>query len=337
MKICQDKKLPLVTIIVPCRNEEKFIAKCLDSVLQQNYPQEKIEVFAIDGQSEDKTREVIKKYTEKYNFIKLLDNPKKITPAGLNIGIINAKGEMIIIMGSHAKYEKKYISKCVNTIKEYGADNVGGVLKTRPSKNTLIAKTIARCLSNIFGVGSSHFRKGLNKITEVDSLFGGCYRKKVFIKIGLFNEKLIRSQDMELSVRLKKAGGKILLNPEIVSYYYPKSTLKDFFKHNFTDGIWAIYPFKITGVPLKIRHMIPLFFILSLLTTLLLGILFPLFLYLFLFILGLYLMFNLFFSIKITLKEKNIKYLILMPITFACRHFGYGLGSFWGLISSPKK
>ena len=331
------KNKPLVSIIIPCRNEEKFIEECLGSVVKQNYPKDKMEILVVDGMSEDKTRDIVKEYSKKNSFIKLFKNPKKVTPVAFNVGIKNSKGNFIIIMGAHTKYKNNYILKCVDTSIKYNADNVGGILKTIPTDNNIIAKSITECLSNFFGVGGSHFRKGLNKITEVDTVFGGCFKKDVFDKIGLFNEKLVRSQDMELNIRLKKAGGKILLNPKIVSYYYPKSTLKEFFKHNFIDGIWAIYPLKFVKIPLKIRHYIPLFFILSLLISGIFGIFFTPFFWFFLFTIAMYFLFSLYFSINIAYNKKDIKYLFLMPITFACRHFGYGLGSLWGLITIFKK
>lgn len=333
-KSLERKNPPMTSLIIPCRNEEKFIAECLDSVIEQDYPKEKMEVLVIDGASEDKTKDIIKGYSKKYPFIKLLDNPQKITPCAFNIGIKKSKGDFIFIMGSHAKYQNNYISKCIETALKYNADNVGGIHKIFPNKKNIIPWSISLCLSSTFGVGNSYYKTGYSKkIKEVDTVFGGCYKKEVFKKIGLFNEKLVRSQDMELNIRLKKAGGKILLNPEIISYYYPKSTLREFFKHNVLDGIWTIYPTKIANIPLKLRHYIPLLFVLSLLFTLLLSIFFSLFIYLFIFILGIYLIISLYFSAKIALKEKNIRYLFLMPIVFACRHFGYGLGSLWGILS----
>ena len=288
--------------------------------------------MVIDGASKDKTKTIIKEYSKQYSFVRLIDNPKKIKPVALNIGIKKANGKFIIIMDAHAKYRNNYVLKCIGTAIKYKTDNVGGVLKTTPIKNTLSAKVIVACLSSFFGVGGSHFRKGLTKIREVDTVFGGCFKKEIFKKIGLFNENLVRSQDMELNIRLKKAGGKIILNPEIITCYYPKSTLKEFFKHNFVDGIWAIYPLKFVKIPLKLRHFIPLFFVLSLLITGLLGIFYHLFLWLFLFIIILYLLFSLYFSINIAYNKKDLRYLFLMPITFAYRHFGYGLGSLWGAI-----
>jgi len=304
-----------VSIIIPCRNEEKYIAKCLETILSQDYPKERTEVLVVDGMSEDKTREIVGDYLKKYPFIKLLDNPKKFTNFAFNTGIKEAKGEIIMLMGAHAGYEKDYVSKCVRYLNEYDADNVGGVMKTLPSKNTLIAEAIAYCLSHPFGAGNSYFRIGSNEPRWVDTVFGGCYKKKVFDKIGLFNENLLRSQDMELNLRLKKAGGKILLVPDIVNYYYPKATLREFLKHNFSDGVWAVYPLKFGLHFFSFRHFIPLIFILMLPV-----VFWP------------YALISLLFSLRIAMKKKDIRLFFVMPLVFAARHFGYGTGSIWGLI-----
>lgn len=323
--------LPLVSIIIPCRNEEKFIGKCLDSILGQDYPKDNMEVLVTDGISQDGTRKIIEDYARKYSSIRTLDNQNKFTPFGLNMGIKAAKGEIIVRMDAHAGYEKDYVSKCVDGLIKYGADNVGGVIKTLPKEKTLISEAIAICLSSFFGAGGSWFRTGSDKLREVDTVFGGCYKREVFDKIGLFNEKLRRSQDLELNLRLKKSGGKILLIPDIVAYYYPQPNLEGFFKHNFEDGIWAILPLKIAKMPFNLRHYIPLFFVLSFFLTLVLGLYFFPFRILFNFIFGVYLILNLAFSLEIALK-KGFKYFFVMPIVFIYRHFGYGLGSAWGLF-----
>ena len=304
-----------VSIIIPCRNEERYIGKCLDSIVSQDFSKEILEVLVIDGMSEDKTKEIVAKYASKYSFIKLLDNSKKFTPFGLNIGVKEAKGEIILRMDAHASYEKDYISKCLKYLKEYNADNVGGILKTLPAENTISAEAIALSLSHPFGVGTSYFRLGAKEPREVDTVFGGCYKREVFEKIGLFNENLKRSQDIEFNLRLKRAGGKILLVPDIISYYYPKSNLEDFFLHNFEDGTWAVLPLKFVKTPLKLRHYIPLIFVLTL----------PLSIWP-------YIPISLFFSAQIAFCEKDPRLFFVMPLIFATRHFGYGLGSIFGLI-----
>ena len=321
-----------VSVIIPCRNERKFIGKCLSSIIAQNYLKGNLEILVVDGMSEDGTREILKKYQREHSFIKVLDNPKKITPSALNIGIKNSEGEIIIRMDSHAVYRKDYISKCLKYLEKYKADNVGGAIKTLPVRNTLAAKAIAISLSHFFGAGGSYFRTGSRKARWVDTVFGGCYKKEVFKKIGLFNENLIRGQDIEFNLRLKRAGGKILLAPDIIAYYYPKSNLKDFFSYNFKCGKWAIYLSKFTNKPLHLRHYIPFIFIFSLIGTGLLGIFLLNFFWLFLLILGLYFLLSVYFSCKITVEKKDVRFLFLMPLTFAIRHIGYGLGSVWGLI-----
>lgn len=321
-----------ISVIIPCRNEEKYIVKCLDSVVAQDFPKESLEVLVIDGASEDQTKNIIKEYSQKYPFIKLLENTKKFTPFGLNIGIKAAKGDVVIRMDAHAGYKADYISKCVYYLKETGADNVGGVIKTMPAKDTVIARAITISLSHFFGAGNAFFRTGSKTIREVDTVFGGCFKKDVFTKIGFFNEKLRRSQDIEFNKRLKKAGGRIILAPEIQAVYYPQSEIKNFFKHNFEDGIWLIYPLKFGIRFFSLRHLVPLVFLATMGLFLLLGFLHPIFWRFFIVEVLLHAMMNIYFAIQIALRERNWKFLFLMPLAFDTRQFGYGFGSIFGFI-----
>jgi len=327
---------PKVSVIVPCFNEEKFIAKCLDSLLSQDFPKEDMEILIIDGNSKDRTQEIVREYIKKYPLIKIFENPKRYTPFALNIGIKNAQGEIIVRTDAHATYENDYVSKCVKYLEKYKADNIGGIQKVVSKEDTLISKAIAASFSNLFGTGDSYYRTGSKEPKEVDTVFCGCYRKEVFNKIGFFNEKLFRSQDMELNMRLKKAGGKIMLIPDIIVRYHPKSDLIGFWKHNILDGVWAIYPLKFVKTPLKLRHLLPFIFVLSLISLLIAGFFCPSCFKLFLGIILLYLAVNLYFSFSVSLKEKDLRYFFILPLVFAVRHFGYGLGSLLGLIKIFK-
>ena len=323
---------PLVSIIIPCRNEARHIGRCLDSVLANDYPRDRLEILVVDGASEDRTRDVVRKYSQSNPFIRLLDNPRRITPVAFNIGIEHAVGEVIMIMSAHATYDRDYVSKCVRYLNEYGADNVGGVMITIPSGKTLVAKAIALALSHPFGAGNSYFRTGSKEPRWADTVFGGCYKREVFEKVGLFNEKLVRSQDMDFNIRLKEAGGKILLVPDIVAHYYPKALLWAFFKHNLSDGVWAILPLKFGSRLFRLRHLVPLVFVSSLLASAALTLVFPFFLWSFLGILLLYSSVGVYFAARIAATEGNIGYLFVMPVVFATRHVGYGLGSLYGLL-----
>lgn len=320
-----------VSIIIPCRNEEKFVSKCLDSIIDNDYPKDKLEILVVDGMSEDQTRETIEKYTRKCPFIKLLNNPKKITPCALNIAIKYAKGGIIMRMDVHTTYEKDYIFKCVRYLKEYSADNVGGIWITLPGAKTLKAEAIATVLSSSFGVGNSYFRTGVKEPKLVDTVPFGCYRREVFEKIGLFDEDLIRNQDDEFNLRLIKNAGKILLVPEIVSYYYARDSLKKLWMMFFQYGYFKpLVAQKVSGV-LTWRQLIPALFVGSLIFTGILSFFGKRFLWLFLFVVALYVVANTVFSFSVSLK-KGLKLLPFVAISFATLHLSYGIGYLKGII-----
>lgn len=322
-----------VSAIIPCRNEDRYIKTCLDSLAAQTYPREKMEILVVDGMSGDNTRQIVRAYEEGHSYVKMLDNPRRIIPVAMNIGIKNAKGDVVMKMDAHASYPKEYVSKCVRALRQYGADNVGGILITKPGRDTLQAHAIALCLSHWFGVGSSPFRResNLKNPREVDTVAFGCYKREVFDKIGLYNENLVRSSDMELNIRLKNAGGKILLVPNITAYYYADPTLAAFWNHNVRDGIWATYPLKFTPHLLRPRHLIPFVFVSFLLLLLFLSLFFRSLFYLLFIFLAAYLIILLIASSFIATREKDMRYLLIMPIAFAVRHFGYGIGSLIGV------
>ena len=320
-----------VSVIVPCRNEIRFIEKCLDSIIAQDYPKDKLEILVVDGISKDGTREIVKNYSNKYPFVKLLDNPKKIAPSAMNIGIKEAKGDIIIRMDAHNRYEKDYISKCVEYLQEYKADNVGGIWVTLPGKDTLVAHSIALALSHPFGIGNSYFRRGVREVKEVDTVPFGCYKKEVFKKIGLFNENLIRNQDIEFNLRLKRAGGKILLCPDIVSYYYARPDLKSLFKQNFLNGFWIIYSLRYANMPFSYRHLVPFASVLFLLIGSLITLFYKNFLYLLVGVLSVYGILDIISSLTLSLKH-GLQYFPFLLVTFPTLHFSYGFGSLWGFI-----
>lgn len=350
--------LPFVSIIIPCLNEENHIGKCLDSVIANDYPKDRLEAIVIDGISEDATREILERYSQRYSFIKVLDNEKKITPVALNVGIKNAKGGIIVRMDAHSTYERDYITKCVKYLEEYKADNVGGIWITVPRNNSLIAKAITIASSHSFGVGNAHYKTGnLKEPKWVDTVPYGCFRKEIFDRIGLFDEKLHRNEDIEFNDRLQKAGGKILLVPEIKINYYVRSTFKSFIMHNFDNGLKVTYSVKLGRNIFSWRHLIPMIFVMALIGTAglwglsilivpsgfssqlmlrdslsLLGLSKVMTFLLFLLIIGSYSLSNLLFSIHIAFKEKRLIYLFILPLIFASLHFSYGTGSIWGLI-----
>ena len=331
-----------VTVIMPCRNEERYIERCLDSILSNGYPLELLRILVIDGRSTDGTKEIVGRYVERYPSIELLDNPDIIQTFATNIGLAAATSDIIIRMDAHAEYPEGYISKCVKWLIDTGSDCVGGVWVTRPGADTVVASAIPLALSSPFGVGNTHYRIGLKEPMEVDTVPYGCYRKGVFDEIGCFDEKLDRSDDLEFNLRLKRGGGKILLVPEIESYYYSRPTLKELFRQNYGNGYWIIYSMRFVKFPFSARHLVPLLFVVTLLASLVAAPFSVAAKFLFAFVVALYISVNLLFSLRLA-SGSSLKYLTPLLIIFPTLHFSYGIGSimgfvrlFWAAVRAPK-
>lgn len=326
--------IPSISVLVPCRNEQDFIGPCLDSIISNNYPHDKMEIIVIDGMSEDKSNPILSEYSRRFPFIKLISNPKKFQAPGLNLGIQSAKGDVLLRVDAHATCEKDYILKCVQALNTHKADNVGGIWDIIPRKNTFIGKSIVQSITHRFGVGNAYYRfKDIKEVSQVDTVPFFCFKKTIVNKVGLFNEQLERSEDIEFNRRLKSVGGRTILIPEIVSRYYARSDFSSFIKHNWINGLWAVLPFMYTKhMPVSIRHLIPLFFVSSLAAFSILSAFTPIGTWLLIGILVPYLAINILSSIQVAWKNRSFFSLLFMPFVFLTLHLSYGLGSVWGSI-----
>jgi len=258
---------PTVSIVVPCRNEQRYIVECLDSILACDYPHDRLEVLIVDGMSDDGTREILADYATRHPEVRMLDNPRRITPVALNVAIRAARGEIIVRMDAHVVYPANYVSRLVAALDEFGADNAGAVLRTLPANRRPMGRAIAVGMSHPFGVGTSYFRIGTAEPRWVDTIAFFCIRKSTFDRVGLFDEELIRHQDGEFNARLIKAGGRILLIPDVVSYYYARSTLHQVGRMFYQYGYFKPLVAKKLGRFMTIRQLIPPGFVLGLVAT----------------------------------------------------------------------
>ncbi len=321
-------KMPKISIIIPIFNEEQYIAKCLESIIESDYDKNKMEVLLVDGGSTDKTLDIIDGYQQKYSLFKLLRNPDRTVPFAMNMGIKAACGEFVVRLDAHAMYPKDYFSKLIDYHQKLQADNVGGVVVTAVRHKNNVSHAIKNVLSDKLGVGSA-FRSGVKEIKEVDTVPFGCYKKEVFDKVGLYDERLTRNQDIELNKRLKRAGGKIFIVPDIESTYYARESFKALAKNNFQNGRWNMLTAYYTNSfsSLSPRHYVPLLFVL--------GIVLPLFCcYLF------SLTVLLFYVSVITARSLQIKHnttIYHQIAAFVILHFSYGFGEIVGIMQVIKE
>ncbi len=335
-------EFPLVTAIIPSRNEYGYINRCLESMVTCDYPKDRLEVIVTDGMSDDGTRSVVERFCRDYPWIRLLDNPKRILASAWNVGIKAARGDIVVALNAHGVFNPSYISTCVRHLRsDSHIDCVGGVVKAVPKHDTLSGRSICIVLSHPFGVGNSHFRTGSSAPRIADTVAFGGYWRKLFDRLGFFNEELIRSQDMELHRRLDDAGCRILLDPSMYCHYYTRSSFIEFLRYSFINGFWITYPLRFSAVAIRLRHVVPLFFVLSIVALGLLstalpsmtlpGTSLPTFLCLLGSIATLYIISMMYASCTAAFANKDFRYALTLPVLFLTLHVTYGLGSFVGL------
>ena len=318
----------MLSVICPIYNEEKYIATCIESITQQDYPKEDLEVLFVDGMSTDRTRDIVLEYCQRYPYIHLLDNPKRIVPPALNIAIRAAKGEVIMRLDAHAQYPTNYFSVLTERLFALHADNVGGVCRTLPVNDTPVCQAIAMALSSPFGMGNSYFRIGATREMMVDTVPFGCFRREVFDNVGLFDEELVRNQDDEFNGRIVKNGGRIYLIPSVVIDYYARDTVKKVAKMFYQYGLFKPLVNQKLGQAATVRQFFPLAFVVGLILGLILSFVHPIFAILYIIVICIYLTLNIIFSIANTKNPNTLWHLLR---TFVTIHVSYGWGYLVGL------
>jgi glycosyltransferase involved in cell wall biosynthesis len=310
-----------ITIVIPCRNEKKYIGQLLQDLVSQDYPKDKLQILVIDGMSDDGTRDIINGYTQKYSWLRMIDNPDLSAPSALNIGIKNSKGYFVRI-DAHMAFPSNYITSLHSWINTLKADNVGCPIITVPADPSKKAGAIANVLAHPFGVGNALFRLGTAEPKQVDTVSPGFYRPEVFSQIGYFDEELIRNQDDEFNARLNLAGGKIFLVPGLSIKYYARDSYTKLWKMYYQYGYFKPLVNKKIKRPSNLRQLVPGLFVLSLIITATLGISYPIFTKILLIILSTYLLMNTVFSVKLSRRIEVVQILFNM-IGFTVLHFYY--------------
>ncbi len=249
--------LPFFSVIIPVYNEEQFIRRNIESLLDQDYPYDRYEIIAVDGGSTDGSMKIIQEFT-RTGRVKILDNPAKIAASAINIGIKNSKGEVITRVDAHSYVAKDYLSSIAKVFRETGEKAVGGPV--RMVTDTLFRKALARVLNSKFGVGAVPYRT-LKQRAYVDSIQTGSFKREVLEKVGYFDETLPPGEDFDLNTRIRKAGFKILLDPDIKFYYYPRNCIGSLMKQYFHYG--RVKPIVLSKHPeaFRVKYVIPSLFV----------------------------------------------------------------------------
>lgn len=319
---------PLVSIVLPCRNEQGFIQDCLESILKQEPPEGGLEILVADGMSTDGTHEYLLKLAKAHPQIRVLDNPGRIVSTGLNAAIRAARGEIIVRMDAHTIYAPDYVRQCLAALNATGADNVGGPMQT--TARTYKERAIRAVFHSAFAVGGARSHLA-NYEGSVDTVIYGCWKKEIFDRIGYFDEELVRNQDDEHNFRLVRAGGKIYQTPRIRSWYHVRGSLRTLFRQYMQYGYWKVLVIRKHRMPASWRHVVPGAFLGSLCLLAAAGLFWTPALWAAAGLAVLYIAAALVASVIIAARTQWTLFPVL-PVVIACFHFGYGYGFLRGIL-----
>ena len=243
---------PAVSVIIPVLNEERFLKQSVQAILNQNYSGQ-FEIILALGPSKDQTNFIAQELA-KDQRIKLVENPSGRTASALNNAIKNSNFDIIVRLDGHAIVDSSYIKNAVKTLVESGADNVGGLMKAEGTN--AFEKSVAAAMTSKFGVGNAPFHVG-GKSGEVDTVYLGTFRKSALERVGYFDESFIRAQDWEMNYRIRKTGGKIWFNPDLVVSYRPRKNILQLAKQYFEYGQWRKQVTKTYPETVSMRYLAP--------------------------------------------------------------------------------
>lgn len=325
---------PLVSVIMPVRNEAKHIAIGLGSIADQTYPKNKVEIIVADGMSDDDTREVVHKMARELSLnIHLLDNPKRTAPSGLNVALDRSKGDIIIRVDGHCELAPDYVANCVTLLKANRADGVGGPIET--VGNGPVSEAIAIAMATRFGVGGAAFRTVEDREIYTDTVAFPGYKRETIERVGRFDEELVRNQDDEYNYRIKELGGSILLSPSIRSRYFSRSSIRLLSRQYFQYGYWKVRVLQLHPAQMSARQFVPFIFVSTLLALGLISLFSSVASYGLLSITLAYLLLNA--AASIAAGKRKVICIPLIGLSFLTLHLSYGIGSIFGLIAFRKR
>ncbi len=326
--------MAIASIIVPCLNEENTISKLLEAILRQNFPLHELEVIIADGLSTDGTRDRIGEFQDQHKQLKvrIVDNPSRIIPVGLNLAIAAATGEFIIRLDAHCVPQQDYVKKTIALLKEGQGWDVGGVWDIQPGEKGWIAESIAIAASHPLGVGDAFYRF-TDTAQEVDTVPFGAFRRDLITRIGGYDETLLSNEDYEFNARIRQAGGKVWLDPAIRSIYFARPTLCQLAKQYFRYGFWKWRMLKRYPNTLRLRQALPPLFVLSLIALILLSIVSIWAFWLLIVEVVSYLLILIGAALRKALEHRKVQFTLGIPLAMATMHLSWGTAFLWSFIT----
>ncbi len=330
--------VPFVSVVIPCYNEERFIGKVLSNLAAQ-YKREQYEIIIVDGMSSDKTREAVAEFIASNPEIqvRLIDNPARNIPTGLNTGIRDARGDIIVRMDAHSVPSDNYVRRCVELLDGSDIAVVGMPWVIRPGADTSTARAIALAVAHPFGIGDAKYRLSGLPSQFVDTVPFGAFRKSLWRELGGFNEDLLANEDYDFHYRVRRQNGRILLDTAGHCSYFARSTIKDLAIQYFRYGSWKAQMVKLHPRSIRWRQLVAPAFVSSLILLTALGPWWTPALWALLAIVGSYTALAFYFSFKLSQRGGAFSLIPLISLAFLAIHTAWGSSFLLGLLRRPPR
>lgn len=333
----------LVSLYMIAYNEEKCLDDILGDFVSQSYPHADTEIVITDNGSTDRTYEILcefrNKYINEYHDIKILKNNCSLIPSGLNMCFRNATGDIVVRADAHASLSPTFLEETVaclegthTGIREYAC---GGSRPTYTTENDGMSAMLLSAEESRFGASAANYRGSLVR-TYVDTVFHAAYRREVIEKVGLYDERLLRTEDNNYNWRVRKAGYRICFEPRIKSKQQIRSSLPKMLKQKNANGYWIGYTLGITPECISFFQLIPMLFVLGIVAC---SILAAFGMYIFGALMGgAYTLCALAFSVKAVIDAPRAYFHhLLLPFVFFLMHVSYGIGTITGIAKMLKE
>jgi succinoglycan biosynthesis protein ExoA len=329
--------MPLISVIIPCYNEETTIGLLLNAIYVQTAPREDLEVILADGISSDRTLQKIQEFQEAHPdlAVRVVDNPKRIIPAALNCALAAAQGEFIVRLDAHSIPSADYVELCIKALRADKGENVGGIWEIRPGKDSWIGRSIAAAAAHPFGVGDALYRY-TRQAGYVDTVPFGSFRRSLIDKIGWFDESLLTNEDYEFNTRVRLNGGRVWLDPQIHSVYFARRTLGELVKQYWRYGYWKFRMLIRYPTTLRWRQALPPVFVVSLIALGILSLVWPLARLVFGLELLCYFLVLWMGSVLVAFRKKDLRLLVGIPLAIISMHLSWGGGFIYSLLTTGK-
>lgn len=329
--------MPNVTVIVPCYNEQDTIHLLLESLCNQTYRLDDLEVVIADGMSTDRTRAVIDEFRQAHPGldVHVVDNPRRSIPSGLNQALAVAQGKWIVRLDAHSVPQPDYIERSITALENGLGENVGGVWEIRPLGGSVQARAIAAVASHPLAVGDAHYRFGTHP-QLTDTVPFGAYARSLIKQIGGYDEDLLTNEDYEFNNRIRANGGRIWLDPAIRTVYFARPNLGALWRQYWRYGYWKARMLKRFPDSLRWRQAIPPLFVAGLIAGSLLSIFSKTARLVLGLVVLLYLVILFLAGLQIAWKEKDVSLLPIVPVAIAVMHLAWGSAFLWSMIKPPE-